>query len=336
MQLGFLIVLVASFLLGSFGLGMKYNKPLAWEAFWAVHAFVGMMIFPTIIALITVPDLWESIISAPTTSVYQGVIFGFIWGIGGVLFGLSVQYVGVSLTYGIVMGTTGAIGALVPLFKIPDFASKSSFPWIILGVLVMIVGVAIVAIAGIQREKFMASKGTQIEGVKSGSEFWKGIIIVIISGIFSSFINIGFNAATPVIKSAEANGANTLVAGFAAWIVVLWGAITFNLLYSAILLTKNKSWSTFKLPKSGNAYKWAIVSALLWFGSLGTYGIGAAKMGELGTIVGWPVFVGLSLIFSNYWAIRAGEWKGAEKFYKILIPGIITLIIATIILAVVK
>jgi L-rhamnose-H+ transport protein len=87
------------------------------------------------------------------------------------------------------------------------------------------------------------------------------------------------------------------------------------------------------LPKSGNAYKWAVLSALLWFGSLGIYGIGAAKMGELGTVIGWPVFVGLSLIFSNYWAIRSGEWKGAKKPLQIMGIGVGVLILATIILA---
>jgi L-rhamnose-H+ transport protein len=197
----------------------------------------------------------------------------------------------------------------------------------------MLVGVAIVAIAGIRREKMMAASGGEIEGVKSGKEFKKGIVIVIISGVLSAFINIGFANAGPVAKSAEALGAHPFGASFAAWVVVLWGAIAFNLAYSIILLTRNKSWKTFSLPKSGNAYKWAILSALLWFGSLGIYGIGAAKMGELGTVIGWPVFVGLSLIFSNYWAIRAGEWKGAKKPLQLMGGGIVIIIVATVILA---
>ncbi len=333
MIIGFLIVLLASFFLGTFGLGMKYNKPLAWEAFWGIHAITGMVIIPTAIALIVVPDLWQSISLAPSDAIYKGVLFGFIWGIGGVLFGLSVQYVGVSLTYGVVMGTTGAIGALVPLFQIQDFASRASFPFILIGVAVMIAAVGIVAIAGIKREKMVVASGDKIEGLKSGDDFWKGVVIVILSGVFSAFINIGFANAAPVAKSAEALGAHPLAAGFAAWIVVLWGAIAFNLIYSLVFLTKNKSWRTFALPKSGKAYKWAILSALLWFGSLGVYGIGAAKMGELGTVIGWPVFVGLSLIFSNYWAIRAGEWKGAKKPLQIMGGGIAILIVATVILA---
>jgi L-rhamnose-H+ transport protein len=332
MIVGFIIVLVASFFLGTFGLGMKYNKPLAWEAFWGVHAVTGMIVIPTTIGLLAIPDVWQAIAAAPSEAVISAALFGFIWAIGGMLFGMSVGYVGVSLTYGVVMGLCGAIGGLVPLFQMEDFASKPGFPIILIGVAIMLVGVGVVALAGIKREKMQAASGTNIEGVKSGSDFRKGIVIVITSGVLSSGINIGFANAAPVVQSAETFGAHPFAAVFAAWIVVLWGGITFSLLYCVVTLTKNKTWNTFTLPKSGNAYKWGVLSALLWFGSLGIYGIGAAKMGELGAVLGWPTLVGLSLIFSNYWAIRSGEWKGAKKPLKILFLGIGILIAATLIM----
>jgi L-rhamnose-H+ transport protein len=333
MILSFILIVIASFCLGTFGLGMKYNKPLAWEAFWAIHAITGMLVIPLIWGLIVVPDLFQSIITAPPTAISKGILFGFIWGIGGVMFGLSVQYVGVSLTYGVVMGTTGAIGALVPLFQMEGFASQSSFPIILFGVLMMIVGVAVIAFAGVRRERILAASGIEIEGVKGGEQFKKGIIIVTISGVLSAFINIGFANALPVAENAQKFGASAINSSLAAWIVVLTGAIAFNLLYSVVLLTKNKSWSTFTLPGIGNAVRWAVIAAIFWFGSLGIYGLGAAKMGTLGTVIGWPVFVGLSLIFSNFWAIRAGEWKGLKKPMRIMFGGIAVLIIATVILA---
>ena len=83
MIIGFLIVLLASFFLGTFGLGMKYNKPLAWEAFWGVHAISGMLIIPSIIALLGVSGLWQSIAAVPSEPILRGPLFGFIWGIGG-------------------------------------------------------------------------------------------------------------------------------------------------------------------------------------------------------------------------------------------------------------
>lgn len=72
----------------------------------------------------------------------------------------------------------------------------------------------------------------------------------------------------------------------------------------------------------------------MWFFSMAFYGLGAARMGDLGTVVGWPVFVGLSLIFSNIWAIRSGEWKGYTHLKKLLFLGIAIMIAASVILAV--
>jgi len=333
MIFAFILIIIASFFLGTFGLGMKYSKPLAWEAFWGIHAVTGMLIVPMIWGLIVVPDLFSSIVTAPRDSIIKGIILGFIWGIGGVMFGISVRYVGVSLTYGVVMGLTGAIGSLVPFFQMDNFTSERSFPFIIAGVLVMILGVAIVAYAGIKREKMASGAGIEIEGIKGGKQFRTGIIIVTISGILSSFLNIGFANALPVARNAELFGASPANSSLAVWIVVLLGAILFNMLYSSVLLTVNKTWNSYRLPNIWKPIRWAIIAAFLWFGSLGIYGFGASKMGTLGTVIGWPVFVGLSLIFSNIWAIRAGEWKGMKKPLRIMFFGMMILVIATLILA---
>ncbi len=329
----FLIIIIASFFLGTFGLGMKYNKPLSWEAFWSVHSLTGMLVAPLIYALLVVPDLFEAILTADKSALTSGCFFGFIWGIGGVLFGLSIKYVGVSLTYGVVMGTTGAIGGLVPFFQMKDYAANPGFNFIILGIIVILTGVATIAYAGIRREKILSNQGLEIEGIKKGKEFWKGIFIVSVSGIFSSFLNIGYANALPVAENAITLGATRINASMAAWVVVLTGAVTFNLLYAIALLVKNNTWKTFTNKNSGKAYFWAVLSALLWFGSLAVYGIGATKMGKLGPVVGWPVFVGLSLIFSNLWAFKAGEWRNTGHIKRILFLGVGILIIATAILA---
>ena len=60
------------------------------------------------------------------------------------------------------------------------------------------------------------------------------------------------------------------------------------------------------------AYRWSIIAGLCWFAALGVYGQGAALLGEIGPVIGWPILLGLSLIISNYWAFRAGEWKNAN------------------------
>ena len=59
-----MIVVLASVFQGTFGLGMKYVKPLAWEAWWVVQSIVAMLIFPLVWALLVTPDLFSVIFSA--------------------------------------------------------------------------------------------------------------------------------------------------------------------------------------------------------------------------------------------------------------------------------
>jgi L-rhamnose-H+ transport protein len=105
-----------------------------------------------------------------------------------------------------------------------------------------------------------------------------------------------------------------------------------NVGYAVILLFKNKSWASFGVEKSGKAYLWAIVTGLFWFGALGVYGQGAALMGQIGPVVGWPMLLGLALIISNVWAYFSGEWKGAGKPFRLMLMSVAMLIVACIIL----
>ena len=50
---------------------------------------------------------------------------------------------------------------------------------------------------------------------------------------------------------------------------------------------------------------------------------GAALLGEIGPVIGWPILLGLSLIISNFWAYRAGEWKNAKGPFNKLLAGLV-------------
>ncbi len=327
-----LLVLVASVFQGTFGLGMKYFKPLPWEAWWLVHATVAMIIIPVTWAFIVVPDLCSVIASASSETIFSSMLFGFLWGIGGIMFGVSVRYVGVSLTYGIVMGLAALMGALVPLLRVENVTSMASFPYVVAGLLIMPFGVAVVAYAGIKRDSVHAAAGQEVSGMQQGKAFRVGLAIAIACGLLSSFINIGFANAQPIAKLAEAGGALTRNSSLAAWVVVLGGAYLMNLLYSVVLLSKNKTWGSFKSAGVGKAYKWAVIAGLLWFGALGVYGQGSALMGSLGPVIGWPMLLGLSLVVSSFVAVKVGEWKDASGPLKIMVGGLAILIVACCVL----
>jgi len=132
----FLLIIFASVFQGSFGLGMKYMEPLKWESWWLIHVTIAMIIIPVTWAFIVVPDFAMVLKEAFTnpdlsTVVYSAMFFGFLWGIGGILFGVSVPYIGLSLTMGIVMGLAGSIGAFIPFLQIENAIESVQFPYVI-------------------------------------------------------------------------------------------------------------------------------------------------------------------------------------------------------------
>ena len=323
--LPFLLLIFASFFQGTFGLGMKYMNPMSWESWWVVHVLVAMILFPMIWAILAIPDLFEIISNSPKDAIYLAMLFGFLWGIGGIMFGVSVPYIGLSLTMGIVMGLAGSAGSLIPLFQIENASSQPSFPYIIGGLIISLIGVGITAKAGIERDKLLSSDN-------KSSNIVKGILIAVTCGLLSSLLNVGFANAAPIAEKAKEYGVIARNSSLAAWVVVLWGAFIMNFGYAIFLLIKNNSWKTFSLKNAKNAYKWSFIAGFCWFAALGVYGQGAALLGEIGPVIGWPILLGLSLIISNYWAYRAGEWKNASKPFNKLLLGLLVLIISAVVL----
>jgi L-rhamnose-H+ transport protein len=325
--LPFVLLIFASFFQGSFGLGMKYMSPLSWEAWWLVHVTIAMILFPLLWAIIVVPNLFEIILSSPTESIQMAMLYGFLWGIGGIMFGVSVPYIGLSLTMGIVMGLAGSVGSLIPFFQGSNSTNDPIFSYVLVGLLISLIGVAFTAKAGIDRDKLQNSTES-----KNKSNITKGILIAVVCGVLSALLNVGFSNAAPIAKTAENFGVITRNSSLVAWVVVLWGAYLMNALYCVYLLFKNNTWRSFGAVNSFKAYRWSVIAGLCWFAALGVYGQGAALLGDIGPIIGWPILLGLSLIISNYWAYRAGEWKNAKKPFNLLLVGLVVLIFSSIVL----
>jgi L-rhamnose-H+ transport protein len=328
-----MIVVLASVFQGTFGLGMKYIKPLAWEAWWIVHATVAMVIFPLIWAVMVVPDLGQVLTEAPASELVTGSLLGFVWGIGGIMFGVSVGYIGMSLTYGIVMGLCSLAGALIPLFLRFDSVNPDSLPFIFAGLFLLAVAVFIVTVAGLKRDKQLAEDGADIEGIRKGKAFRTGLVIASVCGILSAMLAVGFDNTVEIGKLAQKAGALERNTALARWVVVLAGAYLMNAGYALFLLLKNNSFGSFKTPGMIKALKWSIIAGLLWFAALGTYGQGVALMGEIGTMICWPIMLGLSLIVSNVAALITGEWKGMGGPLKLMALGVVVIVVATVVMA---
>lgn len=330
--IGLVLVIIASFFQGSFGLGMKNMKPLPWESWWLVHSIFAMLIIPLVWCLIVTPNFYDVIITTPFQVKFSAIVFGALWGVGGIMFGKSVPYIGMSLTYGIVLGLCAAAGSLIPFFMKNDPNVHEKLPKIITGVMLLVTGVGFTAYAGILKDRFMTASSDE-ENYEDSMHMKIGLTIAILSGLLSSALGIGFDNGAIIGEVARDIGATVRNSSLAIWVVVLWGGFIINAGYAVMLLFKNKTWNSFSTPKSGKAYMWSVIAALFWFGALGVYGQGASLMGNLGTVIGWPILMGGGLIISNIWAYRSGEWKGAPKALKVLLLGVAIIVVGICVLA---
>lgn len=329
--LSILLIILAGFFQGTFGLGMKKFTPV-WESYWFIFSIFGLLVIPFVWARIFVPDVFGAISVLPTGTIMFSILFGALWGISAILFGLAINYIGVALSFGLCMSTGALAGSLLPLFRIENFSSKSSFLFIIIGLIIMTTGVILITYAGNLRDKLQTSDDSKKSGIKKGIFFKLGIFFSIAAGLGAALQNVSFTSAAPAINAAVQQGVKPQYASLVAWIVVLFGGFIPNFTYSGYLLLKNKSWGAFVNPKPIKIYIVGILTGFCWFAALGVYGQSASVMGEMGPVIGWTMFLAVSLIVSSFWGIRAGEWKGTKLPFKVLIIGNIVLIISWIIL----
>jgi L-rhamnose-H+ transport protein len=330
--LSIILVFIAGTFQGTFGLGMKKFSPFSWEAFWILFSITGMLIIPILWSSYAASGTFRAIGSASRGMIAGSMLFGALWGVGSILFGLAITYIGMSLTYGITMGLAAVMGAVVPLIRDENISSSPALPFIITGIVIMLAGIVILTFAGIQRDRQMKAENNSLAEIKTGKLFWVGVIFSIANGVAAALLNIGFIFAQPIVQSAIEMGDKPQNASLIAWVVVLWGGFLVNGGYALYLLISKKSFVTFLEKGSGRGYLSAIITALLWFAALGIYGQGAALMGSMGPVIGWTMFLALSLVISTIWGLASGEWKGVSKPRFILFIGNGVLIIAWIIL----
>ena len=143
---------------GSFAAPMKRLSAWRWENIWLVYSLTGLLILPWVIALATVPHLGGVLQQSSGTVLAKVALFGFAWGIGGLLFGQGIARVGMALGFAVILGITSSFGSLLPLAILhPDQLGTRQGVALIAGTLVMTVGLVFLAMAGKRREREQAA-----------------------------------------------------------------------------------------------------------------------------------------------------------------------------------
>jgi L-rhamnose-H+ transport protein len=307
---GLTLALLGGVLNGSFAAPMKRLSGWRWENIWLVYAVSGLLLLPWIIAAATVPHLGGVFQQASGGALAKIALFGFAWGIGAVLFGQGIARVGLALGFPLILAISSSFGSLLPLLILhPDQLGTRHGEGLIAGTLVMVVGIAFLALGGKRRESERALATAQ-----QSSGFGLGLVICIFSGIFSSMLNFAFVFGDEVRQLSLQAGTSSAMSGNAIWALSVSCGFLPNAAYCFYLLNKNRTWGVYLHKTSRAAYTaGASLMGLLWYLGLVVYGTGADALGALGTIVGWPVFMSMDIIAGMAWGFLGGEWKGASR-----------------------
>jgi L-rhamnose-H+ transport protein len=327
--IGFLLVLLAALLQGTFVFPMTMVRQWSWEHTWATFSLLGMLIFNWAITLLLVPNIFAVYSASPARDLGILALFGLGWGVGAVLFGLGMERLGMALGYPIIMGLIASLGALIPLlvfFPQTLFSSKG---------LVLLGGTALVIFGITLCSKAGSGRAPETKSSAAGSSTFRiGLAIAIFAGILSCLPNVGMTFGSNVIRSAGSLGVSAASSGNTVWALLFTLGCVANLAYCAYLMISKQTLGQYFNREAPRNLGLSAAMALMWIGSFYLYGAGAAKLGRWGAIAGWPLFISLSIVVGNLWGLWRGEWQGAPAVARrMLNQGLLVLIVAVITVA---
>jgi L-rhamnose-H+ transport protein len=321
--IGLALTLLAGLLSGNCMLPMKFAKHWPWESVWLVFSIVSLLILPWTLVFATIGNPFVIYAALPAEAFMAPVLFGAGWGVAQILFGISVTRLGMALGYSIIVGLGALLGTLIPLIvkhREIAFSSRAASIWI--GVVVMIAGIAVAAWAGRKRE-----------GVRGQGRYGSAIAIAVLCGLMAPMLNYAFAFGDRIASEAVRFGASNEQAGYAVWPVALLGGLVPNVFYSAFLLSRNATWSTFHTNWKSDSWCGVVMGAL-WMGAFAVYGVSSVYLGTLGTSAGWALFQIFMIMTASASGMLTAEWKGSPKAAKLgMAAGLALLSIATVLIA---
>src|SRR3954451_1374050 len=109
---------------GSFYVPYRAVRGWSWETYWLVGGVFSWIIAPWALGLTMTNDLPAVLRETPASTLFWAYFFGVLWGTGGLTFGLTMRYLGMSLGMAVALGYCAAFGTLMPPIFRGEFASQ--------------------------------------------------------------------------------------------------------------------------------------------------------------------------------------------------------------------
>ena len=345
-------------------------KRWSWEIYWLIQGFAAWIVAPVVLAYIFVPNLSIILHAAPRSSIFYALLWGALWGVGGLTFGLAIRYLGIALGYAIALGLCTAFGTLIPPIydgSIHSIIHEASGQIILAGVVLCLVAVTVNGLAGLSKEKEVTPE-EKAEAGELDFSFAKGLAVAVFAGIMSSFFAFGLKAGAPIGAIAKsqllAHHDLDLWQNLPILIVVLWGGFFTNLIWSVVLIIKNRSARQFfgepgiNPMRAGTVsgetladfdptnptqnlrltpgtlvsnYCFAALAGVIWYFQFFFYSMGQTKMGKY-DFSSWTLHMASIIIFATLWGLALREWRGTSPRTKLLVSaGLFLLVSSTIV-----
>jgi L-rhamnose-H+ transport protein len=320
----------------SFYLPYRGVKRWPWETYWIVGGVFSWLIAPIVGAMLLTPHVIETLRDTPTTALLWTFLFGALWGVGGLTFGLSMRYLGIALGYAVALGLCALFGTIVPpIFdgSIVNLVKSAGGLTVLGGLGVCLAGIAVSGMAGASKQRELSDE--QKKSTVAEFNFPKGMAVAVFCGLMSACMSFAFVAGKPINKSALDHGTDPLWQGLPVLVVALLGGLATNLVWCVILNLKNHTGGTYIAAESrdgrvplGLNYLLCAAAGILWYLQFFFYSMGDTKMGKY-QFSGWSLHMASIIIFSTLWGVALAEWRGTSRRTHTLIGIGLGLLIAS-------
>lgn len=334
--IGLLIIAIGAFCQSSSYVPINKVKQWSWESYWLVQGVFAWLVFPVLGALLAVPaghSLFDLFTAENSFNVWMTMLFGVLWGVGGLTFGLSMRYLGVALGQSIALGTCAGLGTVMGpvLLNIffPELNALSSLTFaVITGVAVTLLGIAVIGVAGSMKAASLSEE--EKKAAVKDFNFPKGLTIALLAGFMSGCFNVGLEFGKDInFGDLTPDMYKTLPATL---LVTIGGFVT-NAIYCLYQNGKNKTWGDYKNGKVwGNNLLFCALAGVLWYSQFFGLSLGKGFLIESPTLMtlAFCILMALNVTFSNVWGIILNEWKGcSKKTIAVLIAGICILVLSS-------
>jgi L-rhamnose-H+ transport protein len=327
-----ILVLLAGIINGSFALPTKHVYKWKFENIWLQFCIWTFLIIPWVVAYFIAPQIFTVYAKAPPVIFKVMLIGGLVFGIGQTCFAFAINMIGIGLAFVINLGLSIMLGFLLPLVIQHPGQILTPFGIItLIGCILAVIGLLLSNKAGNLHHK--EQHELRSPEMPHGRLYAMGAILAIVAGLSSAGQNFAFSFTSQMQHFALHLGARPVGAATIMWPgFLLCGFIPYAL-YMLYLHFKNKSFKNYVAKGTGIYYLFALIMGILYYGSIVCYSKASQLIGSLGPLVGWPLFMVLIILVSNFWGWRSGEWTGCSaKVKHTMWLGLLFLVISIIVL----